>query len=63
VHEPGYYSTHEFVRLESNLYETETDHLIWSASTETVDPADTGSAARELCRVLIRDMKAKGLIE
>ena len=63
VHEPGYYSTHEFVKLETSLYEMETEKLIWRAATETVDPEDARKAAQDLCRVLLRDMKAKGLID
>jgi hypothetical protein len=63
VNEPGYYSTHEYVKLESNLYDVDSQNLIWSAATETVDPGDTASAAKELCRALVRDLKARGLVE
>ena len=63
VHDPGYYSSHEFVKLESSLYDANTEGLIWSAATETIDPEDTAAAAKELFQVLVKDMKAKGLIE
>jgi hypothetical protein len=63
ANEAGYYSSREFVKLESNLYDTDTEGLIWSAATETIDPEDIAAAARELFQVLVKDMKAKGLIQ
>jgi hypothetical protein len=63
VNKAGYYSSQEFVKLESNLYDTNTEGLIWSAATETIDPEETAAAARELFQVLVADMKAKGLIQ
>ena len=62
VHEPGYYTTHEYVQLESNLYALDSEKLLWSAATETVDPKDIQKVAGELSKVLVKQMKADGVI-
>jgi len=46
THQPGYYTQHEYVKLESGLYDAETETLIWSAATETVDPDNVAAASR-----------------
>lgn len=38
VNRPGYYSEYDIVELESNLYDPETENLIWSAASESMDP-------------------------
>lgn len=41
IHEPGYYSQHVAVRLETNIYDAATERLVWSARSETLDPNST----------------------
>lgn len=62
VHEPGYYTTHEYVQLESNLYDVDTEKLVWSAATETVDPREIQKVVDELSKVLVKQMQADGII-
>lgn len=62
VNRPGYYSEHEYVKLETNLYQRQTGKLIWSASTETVDSDSANQLVDELSKVLMRDLQKKGLI-
>ncbi len=62
VHEPGYYTTHDYVQLESNLYDVNSEALIWSAATETVDPEDIQKVVDDLSTVLVKRMQADGII-
>jgi len=36
---PGYYRKYKIVKLETNLYDTATQELIWSMQSETIDPS------------------------
>ena len=64
---PTDYSRYQAVRLKSNLYERETEKLIWSATSI----AAFGGAKRKsveykvkfLCEIIIKKMRNKGLIK
>ena len=62
VHYPGYYSEHTFVRLETNLYETSTEKLIWSVSSETIDPKTVNEVIDSLCKAVMRNLRKHSLI-
>jgi hypothetical protein len=62
IHQPGYYSQHQFVRLESNLYASKSGKLIWSAQSETIDPETANALIESLSREVIADLKKEGLI-
>lgn len=38
VSEPGYYATYRVLQLETNLYDTTRESLVWSARSESMDP-------------------------
>lgn len=63
VYEPGYYTKHKLVRLESNLYETESGHLIWSMQSETFDPQTRSALIEENVRLAISRLKEQRLIQ
>ncbi len=60
---PGYYIDHKYVRLESNLYETKTEKLIWSASSETIDPKSVNELIESLCKKVLKSLKDNNLIK
>lgn len=62
VHQPGYYSQHQYVRLESNLYDSQTGKLIWSAQSETIDPESANALIESLSGEVIADLKEQELI-
>lgn len=62
VHYPGYYTTHTFVRLESNLYDTATERLIWSVSSETIDPDTVKEVIDSLSDAVMDNLRKHGLI-
>ncbi|SFC35529.1 hypothetical protein SAMN05421747_10963 [Parapedobacter composti] len=62
MYDPGYYVTDKTYFLETNLYSTETDRLIWSAQSETVNPASIDAFAEEYPDVLLSQMVKDGLL-
>lgn len=63
VHEPGYYVTNKYVRLENNLYETKTEKLIWSSSSETINPESESEVIESLCKVVMKSLRSHNLIK
>jgi len=63
VHQPGYYTTHETYTLETNLYDVETEEMVWSARSRTFSPESVDEVIVDLTRLLIADLKDKGLIK
>jgi len=62
VHEPGYYTQHKSVNLESNLYETGTEKLIWSVTSETLDPQSVNKVIESLSTVVIKNLRKNKLL-
>lgn len=63
VYEPGYYSRHELVRLETNLYDTQTEKLIWSMQTETMDPSSDQKLIDSKIKTVVKRLKMQGLLQ
>jgi hypothetical protein len=63
VYQPGYYTTHEIVRLETNLYEVESEQLVWTAQSKTFAPDSADEVIADLVKLVIKDLKEKGLIK
>ena len=62
VHQPGYYTTHDIVKLETNLYEVATEQLVWSAQSSSFAPESAKEVIDELVNLVIKDLQQKGLI-
>jgi hypothetical protein len=62
VHEPGYYTKHKSVNLETNLYETKTEKLVWSVTSETIDPESVDTIIKSLSKVVIKDLRKQKLL-
>ena len=62
VYHPEYRATQEFVKLETNLYLTSTEKLIWSAASESLAPDSSGDIIDTLCPLIMRNLKKSGLI-
>ena len=58
----GYHSIHEAVHLESNLYNTATEALIWMASSETLDAKDVEQVIDSLSIEVMKNLRKNGLI-
>ena len=63
VHQPGYYTTYDVVKLETNLYEVATEDLVWSAQSSSFAPESAKEVIDDLVKLVIKDLKDKGLIK
>jgi len=54
--------TRKYVRLRTNIYDTASEKLIWSASSASVDPDSVDTMLRELIDILIDQLIADDLI-
>jgi hypothetical protein len=62
AHSPGYYTTHVTVRLETNLYEAETEDLIWSGKSETLDPKSKPEMIDSVINVVVKNLQKDKLL-
>jgi hypothetical protein len=63
VNSPGYYTTHETYTLETNLYDVESEELIWTAQSRTFSPESVDEVIVDLTKLLIKDLSDKNLIK
>lgn len=63
VSRPGYYTTHETYTLETNLYDVESEELVWSARSRTFSPESVDEVIVDLTKLLIKDLTDKNLIK
>jgi len=62
-YDPGYYTTDKSYVVETNLYDAESEKLIWSAQTETFNPSNADSGARSMGAAVADRMSRDGLIK
>ncbi len=63
VNNPGYYTTHETYTLETNLYDVESEELVWSARSRSFAPESVQEVIVDLIKLLIQDLEDKNLIK
>jgi len=63
VTRPGYYTTHETYTLETNLYDVESEELVWSARSRTFSPESVQEVIVDLTKLLIKDLEEKDLLK
>jgi len=63
VNNPGYYTTHETYTLETNLYDVESEELVWSARSRSFAPESVQEVIVDLTKLLIQDLEDKNLIK
>jgi predicted GNAT family acetyltransferase len=62
VSSPGYYTTHETYIIETNLYDVESEELVWSARTRSFSPESVDEVIVDLTKLLIEDLEDKNLL-
>jgi hypothetical protein len=62
VTSPGYTTTHTTVLLETNLYLTENQELIWSMSSDTFDPKSMNQLVESVSKKVIETLQKGNLI-
>ncbi|MCF1191335.1 hypothetical protein LRR18_07015 [Mangrovimonas sp. AS39] len=60
---PGYYDTTKTFYLETNLYDVETEELLWSAQSKTYDPADMEDFIKSYSEAIIHQMIEDGVLK
>ena len=59
----GYYEQNHVYYLETNLYDSETEQLVWSAQSKTYDPVNLQSFSQEFSKVIVQKLKEDGLLK
>lgn len=62
VYRPGYKKLDTIARVETRLYTTADNKLIWAGKTESMNPSSARSAIKEIARTLTSDMKQRGVL-
>ncbi|MCC6414130.1 MAG: hypothetical protein IT270_20945 [Saprospiraceae bacterium] len=59
---PGYYTTDKYYFLETNLYDAQTEQILWSGQSETLNPGSLEQFNRDYILALVTAMKKDGII-
>jgi hypothetical protein len=59
---PGYYEENRVYFIETNLYDADTEELIWSAQSETYNPSDLSSFSAEFASIVVAKMREDGVL-
>jgi hypothetical protein len=61
--DPGYYTTDKTYFLESNLFDANSDAVIWSAQSEAYNPTSIEKASKKYTELIIAQMEKDGIIK
>ncbi|WP_145718954.1 DUF4136 domain-containing protein [Chitinophaga japonensis] len=62
MYSPGYYVTDKTYFIETNLYDADSEQLLWSAQTETVNPGSLDRFLQDYPEAVLTQMKRDGLL-
>ena len=62
VYQPGYYSTHEYVKLETNLFRAKDGQLLWTMQSQSVDPASADKLIDALVGLAVKKLQDNGFL-
>jgi hypothetical protein len=62
VYTPGYTTTYTTVLLETNLYDTASQALVWSMSSDTFDPASANKLAQSVSKKVVQALQKDNLV-
>ncbi len=62
IHSPGYVAEEEYAIIETNLYDSSTDKLIWAASSETGLSGSDQGLIKSYIAIMVNNMADKGLL-
>jgi hypothetical protein len=63
VSSPGYIQENTIVKLETNVYDVNTEKLVWSGVSETLNPETAQDVANSVTYLLVEDMKKSHVIK
>jgi hypothetical protein len=62
LYDPGYYTEDKVYFLESNLYDSNSENLVWSAQSRSYDPGTITTFADEFSEVTVQQMVKDNII-
>ena len=62
-YDPGYVDTDQLVDFNTNVYQVQTEKLIWASRTQTTDPTSVGSMVDEIISANIAEMKRQKVLK
>ncbi|WP_209331219.1 hypothetical protein [Lunatimonas salinarum] len=62
MYDAGYYTTDKNYYLEANLYDTDSEQLIWSSQSTTVNPSSLDGFANAFAAVVVKQLIKDGVI-
>lgn len=62
MYDPGYYTTDKSYYLEANLYDTQTEEMIWSSQSETTNPASLEQFSKAFASAVVKQLIKDGFI-
>ena len=63
VYDPGYYTVERNYYIEANLYDADSEEIIWSAQTRTHDPGTLGNLADDFAKVIADELAEEDLLK
>ena len=63
VYRPGYTVKDTIVQLDTRVFSAATQEMVWAGKTRSVNPATGDEIVQELVKIVVKDMKASGLIK
>lgn len=58
----GYYIQERTYFIETNLYDVETEKLVWSAQSKTYNPEDLKTFSKEFANIIVSRLKKDGIL-
>jgi hypothetical protein len=62
AYDPGYYTTNDVYYLETNLYDSRTENLMWSAQSETYSYSGLTAFSKTFAKMITAELKKNNLI-
>jgi hypothetical protein len=62
IYEPGYYRQDRTYFYETNLYDTQTEELVWSAQSESMDPARADRFSRQFAASIVDELTGDNIV-
>lgn len=62
IYTPGYYVNEKTYYIETNLYDANTQELVWSAQSETYSPSGLHDFASEYAQLIAKKLKQENVI-
>lgn len=63
IYEPGYYTVDQYYYMEANLYDAETEELVFSVQTRSYDPGSLQGVITDLSRTIVAELYREDLLQ